>query len=110
MGCNQEIKNKIKASHIPLGIDEATINNFQLETIDISQEDQFIIYTDGLTEAKNANGEMFGYQSLDQCLESNRNKEFVFASIVAAFNKFCADIKPDDDVTLACIPCAEYMT
>ena len=105
-----DIKNKIKASHIPLGIDEATSNNFKLQTIDICPEDQFIIYTDGLTEAENASGDMFGYQNLDQCLENNRKKEFVFASIVAAFNRFCGDVSPGDDVSLACIPCADKMT
>ena len=105
-----EIKNKIKASHIPLGIDEATINNFQLETINIRLNDQFIIYTDGLTEAENANGDMFGNQYLDKCLENSRTKEFVFANIVATFNKFCGDIAPDDDVTLACITCTDNIT
>ena len=105
-----DIKNKIKASHIPLGIDEVTGNNFKLETIDISLEDQFIIYTDGLIEAENANGKMFGSQHLDKCLVNTRKKEFVFANIVAAFNKFCGEIDPDDDVTLACITCADNMT
>jgi serine phosphatase RsbU (regulator of sigma subunit) len=105
-----EIKNKIKASHIPLGIDEATINNFKLETINIRLEDQFIIYTDGLTEAENANGDMFGYQYLDKCLENSRKKELVFANIVATFNKFCGNIVPNDDVTLACITCTDNIT
>ena len=105
-----EIKNKIKASHIPLGIDEATINNFKLETIKIRLEDQFIIYTDGLSEAENANGDMFGCQYLDKCLENSRTKEFVFANIVATFNKFCGNIAPDDDVTLACITCSDNIT
>ena len=105
-----DIKNKIKASHIPLGIDEATDNNFKLETIDINLDDQFIIYTDGLIEAENANGEMFGSKHLDKCLANTRKKECVFANIVAAFNRFCGEIDPDDDVTLACITCADNMT
>ncbi len=107
---NGEIKNKIKASHIPLGIDKTTSENFKLNTISINQNDQFIIYTDGLTEAENANGEMFGYQHLNQCLDNCRGKEFLFAKIVAEFTEFCGDIEPNDDVTLACIPCAENMT
>ena len=109
-GQTGEIKNKIKASHIPLGIDEATINHFKLETIDIKIKDQFIIYTDGLTEAENASGDMFGYKHLDKCLDNSRNKEFVFVNIVATFNKFCGNIEPSDDVTLACITCTDKMT
>jgi serine phosphatase RsbU (regulator of sigma subunit) len=109
-GQTGEIKNKIKAGHIPLGIDEATINNFKLETIDIRPKDQFIIYTDGLTEAENASGDMFGYKHLDKCLDNSRNKELVFANIVATFNEFCGDVKPSDDVTLACITCTDKMT
>ncbi len=104
------IEHRIKASHIPLGIDESTKNNFKLDIININPEDQFIIYTDGLTEAENINGEMFGYQHLDKCLKKNQKKEFIFGSIVAAFNEFCGDVNPDDDVTLACIPCADSLT
>ncbi len=107
---NGEIKNRIKSSHIPLGIDQTTSNNFKLNTIALSHKDQFILYTDGLTESENANGVMFGYQHLDNCLKNNREKEFVFANIVAEFFKFCGDIEPNDDVTLVCIPCAENMT
>lgn len=105
-----EIKSKIKSSHIPLGIDEKTNNSFKLNTIAINDKDQFILYTDGLIEAENINGDMFGYQNLDKCLDNNREKELVFTNIVAYFNNFCGDIEPNDDVTLICIPCRENMT
>ena len=104
------IKNKIKAGHVALGIDEGISNNYKLDAINIIPGDQFIIYTDGLTEAENANGDMFGYQHLEQCLENNQNKESIFENIGAAVNKFCGDVSPGDDITLACIPCAENMT
>jgi len=105
-----DIKSKIKASHIPLGIDEATSDNFALDSISICKEDQFILYTDGLTEAENAKGEMYGYENLDRCLNDNKNSERIFPTIVDDFNRFCGSTSPNDDVTLACIPCNSCMT
>jgi len=104
------IKKKIKSTHIPLGIKETTRDIYKLETIDLCSDDQFILYTDGLTDAENANGDMFGYQHLEQCLESNRSKESIFSHIVDAFNNHCGAINPADDVTLACIPCNSNLT
>jgi hypothetical protein len=104
------IKHKIKSTHIPLGIDETTTSRFDLETISLSQEDQFILYTDGLTDALNAEGDMFGEKRLEQCIENSKNNVSIFSSIVQEFNDYCGKVNPSDDVTLACIPCAKNLT
>lgn len=99
------VRYKIKSSHIPLGIDVQIQNRFELKVVDLSPNDQLIMYTDGLTDALNSNDEMFGEQMLDQCLKENHSEELIFTSIVDSFNDFCGDVTPADDVTLACIPC-----
>jgi serine phosphatase RsbU (regulator of sigma subunit) len=103
------LKHKIKSTHIPLGINETILDRFEFEDIEITPGDQLILYTDGMTEALNAEGEMFGDQRLEQCLQQNHSKESIFPEIVDAFNKFCGDINPMDDVTLAYIPCVESL-
>ncbi len=100
-----QITRKIESTHIPLGIDEEILNRFELESISITQGDQLILYTDGLTDAMDHQDDMFGYQRLDQCLLINKSNRCVFTSIVDSFGKFCGDIKPMDDVTLACVSC-----
>ena len=104
------IKHKLKSTHIPLGIDETTTSRFDLEAISLSHEDQLILYTDGLTDALNAKGDMFGEKRLEQCIENSKNNVSIFSSIVQEFNNYCGKINPNDDVTLACIPCAKDLT
>lgn len=105
-----EIRTKIKSSHIPLGIDEAISSSFNLNVIDINCNDQFILYTDGLTEAENSDGDMFGYHHFEQCLKYNQEKKCINKKILSCFNQFCGEVEPNDDVTLVCIPCAKPMT
>ena len=100
------VTHKIESSHIPLGIDEEILNRFKLEVINISIGDQFILYSDGLTDAMDADDNMFGYQNLEQCLLINKEDRSIFSKLVDSFDEFCGDIKPMDDVTLACVLCA----
>lgn len=103
------VTHKIESSHIPLGIDEEIFDRFKLEDIDISDGDQLILYTDGLTDAMDAENNMFGDQHLDQCLLINKKNESIFAKIVDSFDAFCGDVKPMDDVTLACVSCTSNL-
>jgi len=105
-----DIKHKLKSTHIPLGIDETMTSRFDMDTIPLSQSDQIILYTDGLTDAMNQEGDMFGEDRLEKCIENNKNDVSIFTSIVQEFNDYCGKINPVDDVTLACIPCTPYLT
>lgn len=109
-GNTGEIKNKISAEHIPLAISDSSQSDFTLSTITLNPDDQFIIYSDGLTEAVNANGDMFGYEHFEQCFKNNQSQKSIFSYIVDAFNSHCGNIDPDDDVTFACIPCSSELT
>lgn len=99
------ISHKIESRHIPLGIDEEILHRFELEVISITSGDQLILYTDGLVEAMNANKDMFGNQCMAECLLINKEDDCIFTRIVDSFDAFCGDVKPLDDVTLACVPC-----
>lgn len=100
-----QITHKIESTHIPLGIDEEILNRFNLRVINISPGDQLILYSDGLTDAMDAEDDMFGHHRLDQCLQINKKEESIFTTLVDSFSEFCGDVKPLDDVTLAYIPC-----
>ncbi len=105
-----EIVQKIESNHIPLGISDSSQSRFDPVLIEASHDDELIIYTDGLTDAANINGDMFGYEHLEMCFQNNLQCESIFPRIVDAFNRYCEGINPDDDVTLACIPCTNQLT
>ena len=58
------------ASGLPLGIDPD--ETFDEHTIVLERHDALLLYTDGITEARGAGGEMFGIDRLDQAFMSSR--------------------------------------
>ena len=101
------IKNKVQSTHIALGIDEGLQNGFSIQNVDVNSGDQIFMYTDGLTDAVNIDGEMFGIDRLNQCFDNNRLKQSIYECIVKEVNQFTDGARLTDDVTLAYIPCSD---
>ena len=76
-----------------------------MEKLEINAGDQFIMYSDGLTDATNSDGAMFGSSRLHLLIEESITSQRVFTAIVSAFELFCDEERPNDDVTLVNIPC-----
>jgi sigma-B regulation protein RsbU (phosphoserine phosphatase) len=72
------------------------------KTIDTTQGDFLILYTDGVTEATNAVGEMFGEASLAAVLQAHRNSSAagIRDGLLHALDGFIKDTPQSDDVTL----------
>jgi sigma-B regulation protein RsbU (phosphoserine phosphatase) len=63
--------------------------------------DQLVLYTDGLTDAQNAAGEMFGLARLDKVLENcSVGASDLLRSVLAEVSGFCGDQPAHDDRTL----------
>jgi sigma-B regulation protein RsbU (phosphoserine phosphatase) len=83
---------------IPLGIDaseEYTDSHSQLRP-----GDTLILYTDGITEARNPQGEMFGENRLDQSATCKGNADETMAGLLAGLDDFRAGRTLADDMTL----------
>lgn len=52
--------------NLPLGIEPTSRYDYHIETL--SAGDALVFYTDGITEAMNSSAELFGKQSLQECL------------------------------------------
>jgi sigma-B regulation protein RsbU (phosphoserine phosphatase) len=87
------------ANSLPLGI--APEMTYSEQTYRFVPGDQMVLYTDGITEAHNEDGEMFGLSRLDQaimdCAESASD---LLESVLAALNKFTGSHAAHDDRTL----------
>jgi sigma-B regulation protein RsbU (phosphoserine phosphatase) len=63
--------------------------------------DQLVLYTDGITEAQNARGEMFGLGRLDVVLENcSVGASDLLRSVLSAVDQFCGSQPPHDDRTV----------
>ena len=70
--------------------------------IQIEPGDVLALYTDGVTEALNIDGEEFGVERLEQVMQANaeRSAEEIVAAIEAAVDEFVGNEPPFDDFTL----------
>src|SRR5262249_39047218 len=90
----------LRNTGIPLGIERDAA--WRVETVALEPGDRLILYTDGITEAQNGNGELFEVERLLHTVENcgERTAEAVQAAILAAVERFVGDAPQFDDLTL----------
>lgn len=100
MRCDRgEIESLDGSRSLPLGLmaDEEYTNT----TLDLQPGDQLTFYTDGITEAADASGAMFGLERLDAILSRcGGNAADLVRDVVAEVQAFSIGTTPADDQTL----------
>ena len=100
------IRQRIASRHLPLGIVALAAADLSLERVPVGPDDQLILYSDGLIEARNAQGVEFGDAGLVAAIEHGAGANEAYTRIVQALDVFCAHVPQDDDISLVQIPCA----
>jgi sigma-B regulation protein RsbU (phosphoserine phosphatase) len=83
---------------LPLGIDEGEPYADNQQELRVG--DTLVFYTDGITEARNPKGDMFGEERLDAASLCKETAEGTIESILADLDRFRAGRKLADDSTL----------
>ena len=84
---------------IPLGI--LSDVEFSEQVIQLQPGDQVLLYTDGVTEAKNTHGNMFSVERLENILsKARRHPRVLIEDIVKQVKKYCKNVPQHDDITL----------
>jgi serine phosphatase RsbU (regulator of sigma subunit) len=73
---------------------------FEEETLQLHDRDMLVMFTDGVTEARNAADEEFGDQRLLDCLTPAPAPADLLSRVFAAVRDFSRPAEPTDDVTL----------
>ena len=85
--------------HLPLGIDPE--EQYGDGAVTLQKGDALVLYTDGITEARDASGDLFGVARLDAALVSgDRSARGIVERIVAAVDKYSGTSIAADDQTL----------
>ncbi|WP_096084605.1 ATP-binding SpoIIE family protein phosphatase [Agaribacterium haliotis] len=89
----------LESRHMPLGIlsDEEFDDSPDIYTLEA--QDKLYIYTDGITEAVDSEGNEFGQQRLEQIVRSSEERSL--QTIVDAVNAFSESDEQNDDVSIA---------
>jgi phosphoserine phosphatase RsbU/P len=87
------------ARSLPLGI--AAPGRYEETTQQLQTGDQIIFYTDGITEAHNREGQLFGAHRLDLVLENcTLEAQALLDTLIQAVEEFAAGRAADDDRTI----------
>lgn len=106
-GKNSELKDVIHARHMPLGILNDSSFNAAVDTYNVEKDDKVYLYSDGVTEASNSDGEMFGDDRLKEILTTQGDNRF--DEVLKNLNTFTNTNDQNDDITLVEITCSEVL-
>jgi len=99
------IKKRFPSRHLPLGV----VKNDELERdaqiSELGTGDRVYIYSDGVIEAGNPDGKMFGQDRLEECFISNQDPDSLFDEIQERLHGFRDGGTQSDDTTLIEINC-----
>lgn len=94
---------RLTAGGIPIGLFEDA--HFEQQQVPFEPGDLLVIYTDGVSEARNQAQEEYGEARLAEVIAQNRGKTAaeIQQAILADLDRFSAGMEPHDDVTLVVV-------
>jgi sigma-B regulation protein RsbU (phosphoserine phosphatase) len=94
---------RLETGGVVLGLFEQA--TFEQETVTLLRGDVIVAFSDGVTEAMNAEGEEFTDDRLLACAEAHRGEspQQVMEALLADVHAFCAGAPQGDDVTVVLV-------
>jgi serine phosphatase RsbU (regulator of sigma subunit) len=97
---------RVAGRHLPLGIVSSSDLGRDVDRLDLHRDDCLYLYTDGVIEAENRDGQRFGQEALLEIVGSPGH-EAAFDHIHESLERFRGDTQQSDDLTLLeyrCVP------
>lgn len=101
--CN--IKKQFSSTHPPLGILPDLLPDVQLDVSQIMKNDRVVFITDGIVEARNKTGELFGFTRFENSAIKGFINHDIVKSVLDSLDVFCQDCDQEDDISLIDVPC-----
>jgi anti-sigma regulatory factor (Ser/Thr protein kinase) len=98
MVLTDEIRKLPVEANLPLGIMQGMV--FIEQEIDLNRDDAIFLYTDGLTEAENAEKEQFGEERVVEALHGRKSSDEHLKNISRQVRLFVGDAPQSDDLTM----------
>ena len=96
----QALIGRFSSKRFPLGVIDTDKMDCNVETMEVQLGDRIFLYTDGLPEARNGEGQMFSQASLEQCFADGYAPTILFERILERLERFRGAQQQSDDVTL----------
>lgn len=104
-----EMVRQVPSTHLPLGVAPISREDRKVEIIEMQEDYRVYLFSDGLTEAVNLEGEMFGCDRLGRYFDGSVPPDQLFETIMRDLDAFRAGAGQQDDISLLEINCAKAM-
>lgn len=93
----------LHGDHVPLGVREEEV--YTQRSVVIERGDLAVFFSDGITEARSPQGELFGVGRLLEtiCAARDREPAAVIQAVRGRVTEFCACDRPGDDLTIVAV-------
>jgi serine phosphatase RsbU (regulator of sigma subunit)/anti-sigma regulatory factor (Ser/Thr protein kinase) len=103
------IKEYIPSTHLPIGVIPKLLNDAKLTVNSIDKSDHIVIVSDGVIEARNDKGEMYGEERLKDSVIDGMKHSTISKAVEASISEFCNTTTQEDDISLIDIPCGPWV-
>jgi len=94
------IRRRVASTHLPLGILDSPDMDLSIEEIPVQEDERVYLFTDGVVEATNASGEMFGQDRVDLALRAAGGHSDPFDRLIESINLYRGGCQQSDDITM----------
>ncbi|MBF0371285.1 MAG: fused response regulator/phosphatase [Magnetococcales bacterium] len=102
-----QLVQRVPSSHLPLGVASLTPGDRKIEILEMRSDYRVLLYSDGLTEATEPSGEMYGTERLDAHFNGQHSPDRLFDLILEDVEIFRDGAEQTDDISLLEIDCAK---
>ncbi|MEJ2591486.1 MAG: fused response regulator/phosphatase [Candidatus Thiodiazotropha sp.] len=103
-GRQRTIKQQIASRSLPLGIAPDINFKEEIHYVPIEEGDRVILATDGVTEARNPNGDYFGRDRLVASITDGEACDYLIDNLARKLEDFCLGAAQDDDISAVEVP------
>ena len=96
---------KVASGNLPIGIVQDEAFELFIETLAVQNGDRIYLFSDGLIESRNGQGQMFGQDRLERLIAGNLVRARLFEEIRQEAAAFRKDQPQSDDITLVEVLC-----
>ncbi|MEW7998526.1 MAG: SpoIIE family protein phosphatase [Candidatus Thiodiazotropha endolucinida] len=101
---SMRLKYEIASKSLPLGIAPDIDFRDDFHHLRVDEGDRVILATDGVTEARDSNGELFGQKRFIEAIRKSDSSSYIMDKLAKDLESFCQDAPQDDDISVVEVP------